>query len=85
MNHHDFCQARIPRGAKYGRTYIVRENLMMFDYRKYDHIVVKDAHMYPNVALFVKLCKSRGIGVTLHCEMNEYIRETLQHADSVMV
>ena len=80
-----FVKLGSPAVPKYGRTYIVRENLMMFDYRKYDHIVVKDAHMYPNVALFVKLCKSRGIGVTLHCEMNEYIRETLQHADSVMV
>ena len=74
-----------PAVKKYGRTYVVHKDLMMFDYRRYDHIVVENAHRYPNVALFVRLCKSRNIGVTLHCKMNEYIQETLQYADSVMV
>mgnify|MGYP001243644763 CR=1 FL=1 len=74
-----------PQQVDYGSTHVVKSDLMMFDYRRYDHIVILNAHTYPNLALFIKLCKTRNIGVTVYGEFNEYTREALSHADRVMV
>lgn len=61
----------------YGNVHTVHEKLMLFDYRRYDHIIIPNAHTYPNLALFMKLCITRNIGVTLQGEPNKYFREAV--------
>lgn len=61
----------------YGNVFTVQEKLMLFDYRRYDHIIIPNAHAYPNLALFVSLCIARNIGVTLQGNPNKYFREAV--------
>lgn len=64
-------------GPMRGHVYTVEKDLLLFDYRRYDHILIPRAHTYPNLAVFVRLCCARGIGVTLDGEPNKYFREAI--------
>ncbi len=64
-------------GPMRGQVHTVEKDLLLFDYRRYDHIKILRAHTYPNLAVFVRLCLARKIGITLVGEPNKYFLEAV--------
>ena len=64
-------------GPVCGQVHTVEEDLLLFDYRRYDHIKIPRAHTYPNLAVLVRLCLARNIGITLVGEPNKYFLEAV--------
>ncbi len=71
--------------TRIGYTLEVKEDLMMIHYKQYHSIIVNNAHKYPNLAVFARLCKQSNILINICGLRNKYTEEVLQDADVMMV
>ena len=65
-----------------GRTLEIIDNLMLQSHKGYDTIIVNEAHNYPNICLFAKLCKKENTNLLVGGLLNENTEGLLRIADS---
>ena len=64
-----------------GKTLHIIDNLMLQPHKGYDTIVIHEAHKYPNVSVFAKLCKKYNTCVLIGGLLNENTKNLLEIAD----
>ena len=64
-----------------GKTLHIIDNLMLHPHKGYDTIVIHEAHKYPNVGVFAKLCKKYNTCVLIGGLINENTKNLLEIAD----
>ena len=65
-----------------GVTYIVNGNILLFNYRQYDTIIINNAHLYKNLMPFLHLCKKYNKLVYVGGLINDITVSTLKIADT---
>lgn len=64
-----------------GKTLQIIDNLMLQPHRGFDTIIINEAHKYPNIGLFAKLCKKYNTCVFIGGNLNKNTKELLEIAD----
>ena len=65
-----------------GKTLYIIDQLMLHPHRGYDTIVIDEAHKYPNIGLFAKLCKKHNTCVLISGLLNANTKSLLEIADT---
>tara|TARA_B100001094_G_scaffold271203_1_gene276396 strand:- start:235 stop:492 length:258 start_codon:yes stop_codon:yes gene_type:complete len=65
-----------------GKTLYIIDHLMLQPHRGYDTIVIDEAHKYPNIGLFAKLCKKYNTCVLISGLLNANTKSLLEIADT---
>ena len=67
----------------YGKTLEIIDHLMLQGYKGYDTIIVNEAHKYPNIEVFAKLCQKENVLLLVGGLLNEHTEKLIQLADKI--
>lgn len=65
-----------------GKTLEIIDNLMLQPHKGYNTIIINEAHKYPNICLFAKLCKKENTCVFIGGLLNKNTEPLLGIADT---
>lgn len=65
-----------------GLTKEVKGDVMLFNYKQYDTIIINNAHKQANLKAFVSLCKRANIQVFVGGKINDITTSLLDIADT---